>query len=86
MATISPVPFSLTIYTGGRLAPETELTVFRIAQEVLSNIRRHSHASAVEMTLDFGAEALTQIISDNSQGFNMPERTSERHTAGQPKP
>jgi len=65
-----------------RLAPEMELTVFRIAQEVLSNIRRHSHASAVELALDFGAEALTLIISDNGQGFNMPERTSDLALSG----
>ncbi len=65
-----------------RLAPEEELTVFRIAQEVLSNVRRHSHASAVEMNLDFGADALTLIISDNGQGFNMPERTSDLALSG----
>jgi two-component system sensor histidine kinase DegS len=65
-----------------RLAPEIELTVFRIAQEVLSNVRRHSQASAVEMTLDFGADALTLIISDNGQGFNIPERTSDLAMSG----
>ncbi len=65
-----------------RLAPETELTVFRIAQEVLSNVRRHSRASAVEMTLDFGADALTLVISDNGQGFDMPERTSDLALSG----
>jgi PAS domain S-box-containing protein len=65
-----------------RLAPEMELTVFRIAQEVLSNIRRHSQASAVTMTLDFGADALTLIISDNGQGFDMPQRTSDLAQSG----
>ena len=65
-----------------RLTPEKELTVFRIAQEVLSNVRRHSQASTVEMTLDFGADALTLIISDNGQGFNMPQRTSDLALSG----
>jgi len=65
-----------------RLAPEQELTVFRIAQEVLSNIRRHSQASTVEMTLDFGTDALTLVISDNGQGFNMPKRTSDLALSG----
>jgi len=65
-----------------RLVPEKELTVFRICQEVISNIRRHSRAKAVEMTLDYGYDALTLIISDNGQGFNMPERTSDLAVSG----
>jgi two-component system sensor histidine kinase DegS len=65
-----------------RLAPEKELAVFRIAQEVLSNIRRHSQASEVEMSLDFGDNALTLIISDNGQGFNLPQRTSDLALSG----
>jgi len=65
-----------------RLSPEIELTVFRIAQEVLSNIRRHSQASSVEMSLDFGADALTLIISDNGEGFNIPDRTSDLALSG----
>jgi PAS domain S-box-containing protein len=65
-----------------RLGPEIELAVFRIAQEVLSNVRRHSQASAVEMTLDFGSDALTLIISDNGKGFDMPQRTSDLALSG----
>jgi PAS domain S-box-containing protein len=65
-----------------RLAPEIELTVFRIVQEVLSNIRRHSQASSVAMSLDFGADALTLLISDNGQGFNIPRRTSDLALSG----
>jgi len=65
-----------------RLTPEIELTVFRIAQEVLSNIRRHSQASSVEMSLDFGSDALTLIINDNGEGFNVPDRTSDLALSG----
>lgn len=60
-----------------RLPPEKELTVFRIAQEALNNVGRHSRASAVEMTIDFSDDALTLIINDNGQGFDMPTRTSD---------
>jgi signal transduction histidine kinase len=65
-----------------RLPPEIELTVFRITQEVLSNIRRHSRASSVEMNLDFSSDALTLIICDNGQGFHIPERTSDLALSG----
>jgi len=65
-----------------RLPPEKELTVFRIAQEALNNVKRHSQASAVEMTIDFSDDALTLIISDNGQGFNMPQRASDLALSG----
>jgi PAS domain S-box-containing protein len=65
-----------------RLTPEIELTVFRIVQEVLSNIRRHSQATSVAMSLDFGADALTLLISDNGQGFSIPRRTSDLALSG----
>jgi PAS domain S-box-containing protein len=65
-----------------RLTPEIELTVFRIVQEVLSNIRRHSQASSVAMSLDFGTDALTLLISDNGQGFSIPRRTSDLALSG----
>ncbi len=65
-----------------RLPPEKELTVFRIAQEALSNIRRHSRASAIEMMVDYTDDALTLVITDNGRGFDMPTRTSDLVLSG----
>ena len=67
---------------GRRLSPEIELTVFRITQEVISNIRRHSKATKVELTLDYSEDALTLIVSDNGRGFSVPERTSDLALSG----
>jgi len=65
-----------------RLTMNKELTIFRIVQEILNNIRRHSDASSTEITIDFGDDAITIIISDDGQGFHMPERTSDLLTSG----
>ncbi len=65
-----------------RLPEEEELVLFRIAQEALSNVRRHSKASKVEMTIDFADGALTLSISDNGRGFDMPQRTSDLALSG----
>jgi len=65
-----------------RLPPEKELTVFRVAQEALSNVRRHARASSVEMAVDFGADALTLVLTDNGAGFDMPSRTSDLALSG----
>ena len=68
--------------TRRRLTPEKELILFRIAQEALSNARRHSEASAIDMSVDIDETAFTLIINDNGRGFNIPERASELVQSG----
>jgi PAS domain S-box-containing protein len=65
-----------------RLAPEKELIIFRIAQEALSNIRRHSEASTVDMSIDIDDVALTLMINDDGRGFSIPKRASELVQSG----
>jgi len=60
-----------------RLTADKELVIFRIAQEALSNVRRHSQATTVNMSLDFADDALTLVISDNGRGFYLPQRASD---------
>jgi NarL family two-component system sensor histidine kinase LiaS len=56
---------------GGRSVPlEIEQTVFRIMQEALANVTRHSEADSVEITLAYGTDTLTLKIMDNGQGFD----------------
>jgi signal transduction histidine kinase len=52
-----------------RLATETETSLFRIAQEGLTNVARHSGATAVEIVLQQGAKSLVLSISDNGRGL-----------------
>ncbi len=65
-----------------RMPPESELAVFRIAQEALSNVRKHSGGTTVKMTVDFDPDALTVSISDNGKGFLMPPRASDLVNGG----
>ena len=55
-----------------RLDPEIELVLFRIAQEALSNVRRHSHATSARVTAEFGDSAVRISVEDNGQGFHVP--------------
>ncbi|MCB0155387.1 MAG: HAMP domain-containing protein, partial [Anaerolineae bacterium] len=48
-----------------------EQTLFRVAQEALANIARHSRAAAAELHLAWLAHGVTLTISDNGQGFNV---------------
>jgi signal transduction histidine kinase len=53
----------------GRLQDETETHVFRIAQEALTNIARHSEATHVRMELKADAGAVRLCIGDNGKGL-----------------
>ncbi len=48
-----------------------ELAVFRLAQEALNNIRKHSKATKAEIRLDFGTKYLGMKIKDNGKGFDV---------------
>lgn len=41
-----------------------DLTAYRIVQEALSNVRKHSRADRVDVTVDFGEEALAITVQD----------------------
>ena len=65
-----------------RLPPEAELALFRIAQEALSNVRRHSQASRVMTAVEFGEGRVTLTVDDNGRGFELPGRTDDLATTG----
>ncbi len=56
-----------------RLSPDKELLLFRIAQEALSNVRKHSGAAAATVSLVFAPEGVTLRVHDNGRGFRVPE-------------
>lgn len=47
-----------------------EETLFRVVQEALSNIARHSKAQLVQVTLSMSDETVELVIQDNGQGFD----------------
>ena len=60
-----------------RLTSEKELALYRIAQESLSNARRHANADCIRMMLVFGEAHVTLGVGDDGQGFLMPAQLSE---------
>jgi two-component system, NarL family, sensor histidine kinase UhpB len=53
------------------LSPEVELAVYRIAQEALTNVMRHSDATDVTASLEVADGALVLGVADNGRG--MPD-------------
>ena len=52
------------------LSKDAELHLYRIIQETLSNIVRHSEAKAVKMNIDKTANTINVEVSDNGKGFD----------------
>jgi len=55
------------------LSPVAELQLLRIAQESLTNVRRHALATEVEVKLESTKEAVEMIVKDNGQGFSLSD-------------
>jgi PAS domain S-box-containing protein len=62
----------------GRLAPDLETTVFRIVQEALSNIERHSRSPKGEVTIAHKEGRLHIVVRDWGVGFD-PQAVGEGH-------
>ena len=52
------------------LSDEAELTVYRVAQESLTNVARHAQASWVEVTLEPGAGSVVLRVVDDGRGMD----------------
>ena len=59
-----------------RLADNIELALFRIAQEAMSNIRKHSGATMAEIKIKFTPHEVRLTITDNGKGFISGQKSS----------
>jgi two-component system sensor histidine kinase DegS len=55
----------------GRIDPEGQTAVYRITQQALANVARHSQAASVVLDLDIREGTLTLTIADNGTGFRL---------------
>lgn len=62
--------------TSRKLNTDTEVIIFRVIQEALNNIRRHSQATELLLDIEFGPEILKVSVRDNGKGFHMPKSIS----------
>ncbi len=56
-----------------RLDAHIEIGLFRIIQEAINNIEKHSKASTVWVRLDFRPSVVSAVIEDDGQGFDSAE-------------
>jgi NarL family two-component system sensor histidine kinase LiaS len=58
------------------VAPAAEQAFFRVTQEALANVLRHSEATHIDITLKHEQDAMILTIADNGRGFdpNVPQQ------------
>ena len=61
--------------------PLTEVTVYRVVQESLTNIRKHAQATAVQVDLRVSEHNLEVAVSDDGRGFDT-EKAVHSTTGG----
>jgi signal transduction histidine kinase len=53
----------------GRLSPDVETSVFRIVQECLTNVQRHSGSATARVSVERAGDRLLFEIDDDGRGF-----------------
>jgi signal transduction histidine kinase len=65
-----------------RLASETEVAFYRIAQEALRNAQEHADATRIGITISFGDDRIDMAIADDGTGFHVPGTPGEYLRSG----
>jgi signal transduction histidine kinase len=55
------------------LGPQVELALYRVAQEGLTNVRKHAHAAHVNVTLDYAPTKVCLSICDDGAGSDATQ-------------
>lgn len=69
-------PFTVDVQVTGqrrRLPPEVETTLYRIAQEALTNVARHAQAQHAWIRLYIGEEEVNLVIADDGIGMDVEQ-------------
>ncbi len=79
----SGIKGSLNIHSlNGRLDKKLELFTFRLAQETLNNIIKHSQANEFNLIIQDNTNNLRLIVSDNGSGFDPNSAANQQEPGG----
>ncbi len=90
LAARSPIPVDLAVDPElGRLAANVETTAYFVAAEALTNVAKHSAATAVTVTVARGVDRIGVVVADNglggasvAKGHGLAGLTDRVHAAG----
>ncbi len=65
-----------------RFYPLVEITIYRIVQEALTNVRKHAEASQVTVEIEVNQEKLRGEVKDNGKGFKPSAFLTKKEVDG----
>ncbi|MFQ6040207.1 MAG: HAMP domain-containing protein, partial [Candidatus Poribacteria bacterium] len=66
-----PVDYHTVGFDDNRLPPQTEITLYRIVQEALTNVAKHAHPGNVSVLLEHRGQMVLAIVEDDGRGFDV---------------
>ncbi len=67
------ITLHLSLARDRQLLPENvRITLFRVFQQALGNVLRHSHATEVRVSFALDPQEVRLVVSDNGKGFAVP--------------
>jgi PAS domain S-box-containing protein len=69
-------------FQSGRLTQEGEVALYRIAQEALTNVAKHAHASRVDVLLESRDDSVVLVVEDDGVGFDASDDSFRDRGAG----
>jgi signal transduction histidine kinase len=78
MAQLAGIPITFQVMgPEQRLGAQVEMSLYRMVQEALNNVVRHSQATQAWVKLTFSETELTVVVGDDGNGFIVPRDPSE---------
>jgi signal transduction histidine kinase len=73
------IPVNLDVKGESRsLPPDVQIVFYRIAQEALNNVFKHSQATEVQVLLEYQPGTIILMVRDNGHGFDPNAVSAER--------
>jgi PAS domain S-box-containing protein len=69
-------------FNGVRLAPETEINLYRIVQEALNNVHKYARAQNASVLIEQQKYDISLIIEDDGVGFDPEKKSARRNGLG----
>jgi len=82
IASRSGVPVTLTTEGECVLPPDVRIALYRIAQEALSNVRRHAQSPKLRVEIMRSEQALDLLFQDWGVGFDIPSKRGQCQCIG----
>ena len=71
-------PFKVRVFIEGNeqqeMGEDVKLCIYRLIQESLINVQKHSQADHVEVWVQVTSERITVMVTDNGNGFMVPDK------------